>query len=117
PHLVSAGKDFAVGINSWLQDAPRTWINRRVALYCHRIVGSIWDTRAQAQLVFAGRIRRITDAPDALATVVECDDLRGGIRDTTLFEGQWIGYVKSGVVLQEGDQFQVFESSADGVVL
>src|SRR5690606_16949886 len=37
PHLVSAGKDFAVGINSWLQDAPRTWINRRVALYCHRI--------------------------------------------------------------------------------
>jgi hypothetical protein len=114
PHAVSAQKGFNVGINTFVQTVPKTWIGRRAALYIHRIVGDVWDTRAEAQLEFAGRIARISDDPAALVTRLECEDMRAEIRDATILSGQWVGYVRSGVFLEAGETFQAREIENPG---
>ncbi len=109
PHLITGQQNADQGVTSWVTDTPTKWIGRRVALYIHRIVGGIWDTRAQAHLEFAGKIVEIEQG-ELGQTVLQCEDLRGTIQDATLMKGQWTGFVKSGISLQAGDTLRVAES-------
>jgi hypothetical protein len=97
------------------QSVPQSWIGKRVALYLHRIVGEVWDIRAQAQLEFAGQIVTIDDDPKNGATILGCEDLRGQIRDCVLLERQWVGHVRPGIKLQTGDTFHASEDTPSGL--
>ncbi len=114
PHEMSAGKNWDAAAQPWVSDVPPSWLGRRVALYCHRIVGGVWDTVANAQLEFAGRIRDIVEDTRSGSIVLSCEDLLADVRDTVLLKGQWIGYVKPGLQLIEGDRFYAYEYEQGG---
>jgi hypothetical protein len=105
-----------------VQDVPPSWIGRKVALYLHRIVGEVWDTRAEAQLEFAGKIVSLDDDPAAGATIIGLEDLRGSIRDCVLLKRQWTGRVKEGIRLTAGmtfyaEEVRIAEGASQSTVL
>ena len=108
-HTVPGQQNWNQGVATWVTSDPVKWIGRRVALYIHRISGGIWDTKAQAQLEFAGKIVEIEQG-ELGQTVLQCEDLRAEISDAVLLKGQWVGYVKSGLRLKEGDAFIAAEN-------
>lgn len=96
--------------------APTRWTGRKAALYIHRIVDGVLDTKAQAQLEFAGVIRDISDAEDG-STVLEFEDMRAKIRDAVILQDQWIGHVKPGVRLIAGTRLEASELPESGSAL
>jgi len=109
PHAFPDNFDYAVSSPSKVTDLPQTWIGRHVALYCHRVVGGVWDVVGQARLEFAGVIVGLAEG-ELGATVIQCEDLRKQIRDCTLLKDQWIGYVQPGIRLVAGQAFYAQEN-------
>jgi hypothetical protein len=109
PHITPGQQNWDQAPNAWVSDIPTKWIGRKVAFYLHRIVGGVWDTRAQAHLEFAGVIRGIEHGALG-ATILQCEDLRADLRDCVLLKGQWVGYVRPGIVLNAGEILYVGES-------
>lgn len=105
PHDIANNYNEDIAPASKVQDAPPTWIGRKVALYAHRIVGGTWDHRDEAELVFAGKIVAIEEDADG-NTVLDCDDLRSNINECVLLRNGWKGYVKPGVRLRAGTVFK-----------
>jgi hypothetical protein len=114
-HGLAAGFDFDISPASRVQDVPTTWIGRRVGLYLHRIVGDVWDTRAQAHLEFAGRIVSLKESGPR--TAVGCNDLRADIRDAVLLGSQWHAIVKRGIRLNTDDHFWISDQQSAGTQL
>jgi hypothetical protein len=97
-------------IPSRIVSQQRTWPGRWVGLWIHRVVGGVLDTRAQAQLVWAGRIMEVRDDDQTGMTVFDCDDVKGALRDTILLADQWTARVKEGVYLRAGWSFNCIDS-------
>jgi len=110
PQLVAENVNWDAAPAPTVSDVPPTWIGRRVAVYLHRIVGGVWDTRDQARLLFAGRITDIEDADNG-DTVLSLEDLSACIRDAVILKRQWIGYVRPGIRLEAGTRFGAFIAS------
>ena len=93
-------------INPHVSSSQRKWKGRWVGVWIHRVVGGVLDVKAEAQLVFAGRISSVRDEADGL-TWVECDDVRGAIRDCTLLSDQWTARLREGIYLAAGWRFSM----------
>lgn len=91
-------------INPHVSSSQRKWKGRWVGVWIHRVVGGVLDVKSEAQLVFAGRISSVRDEADGL-TWVECDDVRGAIRDCTLLSDQWTARLREGIYLKAGWRF------------
>ena len=104
-NALDPGDFYTTSQPSKVQDVPKTWIGKRVALYLHRVRGGVLDRFDQAQLEFAGSIKAISEN-EAGETVIECEDLRGVIRDTVLHKKQWVGFVREGIHLVTGVEFR-----------
>ncbi len=102
---------FEPAVTPKVSDTPRIWIGRWCGLWMHRISGGVWDTKAEAELLFAGKIVDLQDS--GAATVVEAEDLRCTIRDTVLLERQFTGHVKAGIRLYAGDYWLIREGTTD----
>lgn len=109
PQGLAEGQIYDVAAPPRVSDVPATWIGKQVALYIHRIVGGVWDARAQAHLEFAGTIAKFEDGEGV--TVVTCHDMRKKIEDATLLRTQWVGSVKPGIYLRAGDKLRVQETT------
>jgi hypothetical protein len=90
----------------------RVWVGRWVSLHMHRIVGGTIDTRANAQLVFAGKISGVADSP-AGTTLITCEDVKSVIRDTTIFHDQYRAKIGIGLYLKAGDEIVIRETGVD----
>lgn len=102
--------DYDVKYRPRVTTVPRTWIGRWVGLWAHRIVGTTWDVKAQAQRIFAGKIKDIQDTTDGGgATQLVCEDVFSVIRDTTLLHDQFRGRVKEGVYIRQEWYFEAEE--------
>lgn len=79
-----------------VSDAPSTWYNRRVGLYVHhRLEDGTWSTKADALLVWAGRIQSYRDIGDgriSFGCVSLLQDLRSSV-----FTDQMVGQLGAGV--------------------
>ena len=104
-NAIDPGDFYTTSQPSKVQDVPRTWIGKRVALYLHRVRGGVLDRFDQAQLEFAGTIKTISENQSG-ETVLECEELRGVIRDTVLHKNQWTGFVREGIHLVTGVEFR-----------
>ncbi len=106
-HPVSPKQSLQVAANPRVSDSAPTssWLDRDVALYMHAIRSGVWDTRDEAELVFAGTIKDLQDATDG-ATVLVCEDMRQKIIDAELNKNQFTGKVAEGVWLPTGIWFQ-----------
>lgn len=90
-----------VQLMPWVTSVPREWIGRWVGVWLHRVVAGVLDTKAEAHLAFAGKIVEVRDDENGL-TWVECEDLRGALRDTVLMRDQFTAKVADGLFLQRG---------------
>ena len=100
--------DFDVPIRPKVTEQPRTWIGKYVGLWAHRIVGGTWDSKAQAQLIFAGTIESIDDTETG-ATLVHCVHVKDRLNKTVLLHDQFRGKVREGVFLKAGWEFRAKE--------
>jgi hypothetical protein len=93
-----------VSIPPIVSGTPRRWIGKWVGLWAHRVAGGVLDTKAEAQLVFAGRIVSITDDESGCA-VIECKHVAEVVKDTVIGRDTWRAQVAEGVQLVAGDRF------------
>lgn len=94
-----------------VSSSPPTWNGRMVGLWVHRIVGGTWDSKDDAELLFAGTIQGIQES--GLFTEIQCESLVGKVADTVLLEDQWTAQPKEGYKLKAGQWFRVGVVSGD----
>lgn len=116
PSTHAENLNFDVSAPPTVSDVPPQWTNRKVALYVHRVVGGVLDTRSQALLEFAGRIVDFQDTETG-ETVLELEDMRACIRDALILRNQWTAYVKPGIRLQAGMRLVARERKDDDDLL
>jgi hypothetical protein len=85
---------------------PRTWIGRWVGVWAHRkLSDGTLDTKAQAELVFAGRIVEMRDDGNTGARVISVEHVMRSLGETVIGSGAWEGGVNDDVTLAVGDRF------------
>ena len=96
-----------------VSSTPREWIGKWVGVWMHtRQSGTgTLNSKADAQLVFAGTIASISDTSSGV-TLVECVDLRQRIQECMLLRDQLVGTLAEGVSLRAGMQLQARDDSA-----
>src|SRR5690606_23734599 len=76
--------DYAPPIAPKVTQHPREWVGRWVGLWRHGWSGSTMQTKAEAQLVFAGRIAEVRDDPATLSTVIVIDHALTSLKESTI---------------------------------
>jgi hypothetical protein len=79
-------------------DVPRVWIGKWVGIWMHRVVGGVLDTKANAELVHAGKINGIQDSSNG-NTVVSVGSVLDVVKDATIMHDQYIGRAKKGIYI------------------
>ncbi len=86
-------------LNPVVSSLPRTWIGKWVGVWAHRNVEGVLDTKAQAQLVFAGRIAEIRDDPGSMGTIIEVKHVLDFLKDATVGRDMWRAEIPEGLYL------------------
>jgi hypothetical protein len=84
---------------------PRRWIGRRVSVFAHRVsAADVLDVKAQAQLVYTGRLAAYQDAMvnGAACTVLELDHVLDDLADASVGTDMWSAKVKEGLYIPSG---------------
>lgn len=94
--------------NPVVSEIPRNWIGRGVAVYLHT-----WDeatqqlnTRARAQLIYAGRIVGIADDPGTMSTVLDVEHVAQELKTAVVGRDLWAAEITRGVYLRAGRKFR-----------
>jgi hypothetical protein len=97
---------------------PRTWMGKRVGVWIHCTTddGTHLNSKADAQLVFAGRLSSISDDSNSGETILEIDPLVEEIRNHVIAKEIWSAEVGDGLTLVEGRVFS-FNDFKEGVGL
>jgi hypothetical protein len=90
-------------------DAPRTWVGKWVGIWMHRVTGGVLDTKANAELLHAGKIDNVQDSSNG-NTVISIGSVLDAIGQATVFNDQWSGRVKEGFYVEEGFQLEYTSS-------
>lgn len=83
----------------------RAWLGRWVGVWLHTRTAGVLNTKAEAQLVFAGRLSEVRDDAASGATMLAVEHVLDGVGDFTLMRDQWTATVKRGIQLRPGDVF------------
>lgn len=103
-----------VQIRPIVSNAPRSWIGKWVGLWAHRVVGGVLDTKAEAQLVFAGRIAGIADDANTGCAIIDVKHVLDVVKDTVIGRDAWRANVAEGVRINAGEHFE-YRDRYDGV--
>lgn len=98
--------DNQVQILPVITQYPPTFIGRWVGLWMHRTRGGTWDTKAEAHLVYAGKIADIRDTSNGTITVT-CTDLIDIVKNATLMSSPFEARIREGIDLSSFDKFNV----------
>ncbi len=94
-----------VALQPVVSQFPRTWVGKWVGVWLHREVAGVLDTKAQAQLVFAGKIVEIADDPNTGATVVTLKHVLDVARETSLGRDMFKADITEGMWFPAGWTF------------
>jgi hypothetical protein len=108
----------SVSLQPEVTDAPRNWPDRWGALWLHRFDEStgLMNTKADAQVVFAGRVAEITDDPASMCSVIEIDHVLDVVKDAVLGHDMWSATITEGMELQALWEFSLIEDVTTGGV-
>ena len=101
-----------VQMNPVVSSIPRVWIGKRVSVRLHTwdAANSTINSRAEAQLMFAGRITAISDDHQQVGiTVIEVEHAMAEFRNATIGKDLYHGEIAPGVTLITGRQFNFRE--------
>lgn len=94
---------------------PRVWLGRRVSVFLHTITSSTTiNSRADAQLVYAGRIVEIDDDPNTFHTVLTLEHIASEFSDGVIGKNMFGATIPEGITLVTGRTF-VFGTVKNGV--
>jgi hypothetical protein len=94
--------DYATLLEPVVSQYARSWAGRSVGIWMHRKVGGVLDVKAQAQLVFVGKIGEISDDANNGHAVISVDHLFKSISETVLLRDQWKAQLAEGVYIRDG---------------
>ncbi len=99
--------DQSTKLQPVVSSIPRAWAGRRIGVWVHRVVAGVLDVKAQAHLVYAGRIVDIRDDPGGISTVVECEHILDEVKEGTIGGDLWGAKLKAGVYLDSTMSFSM----------
>jgi hypothetical protein len=127
PFAVSGGTRFghqhrvrldenAVQLAPLVTEQPRSWIGRWVGAWLHRYDHGtgLMNTKANAQLCYAGRVVSVRDDEATAKTVVECEHVLRYVGDAVLCQNQWSATVLEGIDLQTNWTFTMKDTGNGG---
>lgn len=105
PHHVGEDSN-SVNLQSIVSSGPRIWIGRWVGVWAHQIASDgTLDTKAEAELLFAGRIVDIRDDANTGAVAIQVKSA-ADLSDVTIGSAQWeADSDQGGVFLSTGMKF------------
>ena len=117
-HRWLSGDSSHPSIDPVVSQLPRTWLSKRVGVWLHTwdAGASTLNTRAEAQLVFAGRLVGIADDANTFETVLDVEPFLEEVRNGVIGKDIWGATVAPGLNLREGRTFQFQEWLNDGTV-
>lgn len=98
-----------------ISSRQREWVGRWVGVWAHRVVGSTFDTKAQAQLVWAGKIVGLRDSEAGL-TYVDCAGAPAALQDCLLLRQQYVADLRMGIWLSDGMTFSAGDRDGGAVL-
>ncbi len=105
-HHHRVGQDAnSVNLQPIVSTLPRIWLGKYVAVYLHRMVGGVLDVVAQAELIFAGRLREIRDDQNTGCVVVQVRSIIEDALDRIIGSSLWGGTTGDGLYLSAGMEF------------
>lgn len=104
-HRITADPN-GVMLNPVCSQYPRTWKGKLVGVWLHVCQNGVLNSRANAQLVFAGRIAATYDDQNTGFAVVECDPIRETLGDTMVGRDMYGGSIMDGLYLAAGRTFR-----------
>lgn len=81
-------------------DAPRSWVGRWVGVWIHKVQAGTWETKAEAHLLYAGRISGIHEIDEG--TRIDLTHMIKEVFERKIFQDQFKGHVAEGIELLEG---------------
>lgn len=84
-----------------VSERPRSWLGKWFGLWLHRYdhANGLLNTRADARLVYPGRVVEIADDPATMTTVVTCEHVLDYIKRAYIGRDMWSAKVAEGVTL------------------
>lgn len=104
--------DFNVQILPLVTQNPQAFIGRWVGLWMHRKRGGVMDAKAEALLVYAGKISDVRDSALGI-TSVSCTDIIDIVKNATVFNDPLECRVREGMEISIFDRLNV-QISVDG---
>lgn len=98
--------DFNVQIQPLVTQYPQTFIGRWVGLWMHRKRAGVLDSKAEALLVYAGKISDIRDSGNGI-TSVACTDLLEVIKESTLHSDPLELRIREGIEVTSFDKLKI----------
>lgn len=106
PHRTSQAPGAGTVASPWVTDYPRVWIGRHIAVYAHVLRGSVLDTKAEAELIWAGAIADVSENEHG-HTSLTCLDARDMVRSCVLLHDQFTAKPVRGAYLEDGKEIYV----------
>jgi hypothetical protein len=94
---------------------PRIWKGRLVGVWLHRMVGGVLDTKTEAELVFAGRVREIRDDQNTGATVIALKPEIDDVLDRVIGANPYTATIKPEFYLAAGSVFQFQDATSASI--
>ena len=104
-HRVSQVAGGAVGY-PYATDWKRHWVGSWIGCWCQRVVDGVVDTKAESELIFAGRIADLADS-ESNAVVISCTDAREVTKSTILMGDQFSALPAQKVVAISGTKIRI----------
>lgn len=96
-----------VNLAAVVSEQPRVWTGRWVGVWLHMFSDtSTLCVKAEAQLLFAGKIVAHDDDPTSLCTVIELQHVLDTLQESTLGREQWTAKAQDGVFLRVGEDMK-----------
>lgn len=104
----------SVNLQPIVSSIPRAWKGRFVGVWAHRVVAGVLDTKAQAELIYAGTIGDIRDDPGTGCTVVEVRSIMEWVGQRVLGDGLFEAKVSDGILITTDMAFSAHETGTAG---
>lgn len=105
--------DYATSLAPIASRTPRVWIGRWVGIWAHSITASdgTLNAKAEAHLLFAGKIAEIRDDPETQHTIVQLRHVLDVIKEGVVGRDQWTGELSQGIYLESGLTFTMTDTN------
>jgi len=96
---------LAVALEPLVTELPRVWVGKWVGIWMHRVVGGVLDTKAQAQLLYAGRVVALYDDEATGAAIVELKHVLDVVKETVIGRETYTAKTKEGLFIPRKVKF------------